>query len=161
MVKGQIKSAMPSTVLSRLQRLRSLAFYLVVMHRGDYVCNQNDVRGYDRGDGGKSRVAYGMQAGQMRGARVKGPGQDAPFHMYFSDAKYDVIGTRPRERLKMTSLKSTPVLCGWNASWTSGEIAEAAWLLTLAQQFAWMPVQKHPARSFFARYVLCVDGMVV
>jgi len=34
----------------------------------------------------------------------------APFHMYFSDTKYDVIGTIPRERLKMTSLRSTPLL---------------------------------------------------
>jgi hypothetical protein len=33
----------------------------------------------------------------------EGPHQDAPFHMYFSDAKYDVIGTIPRERLKTTS----------------------------------------------------------
>ena len=51
-----------------------------------------------------------MQAGQKRCAGCKGPRQDAPFHMYFSDAKYDVIGTIPRERLKRTSLKSTPVL---------------------------------------------------
>ena len=36
--------------------------------------------------------------------------QDAPFHMYFSDAKYDAIGTIPRERLNKISLKSTPVL---------------------------------------------------
>lgn len=34
----------------------------------------------------------------------------APFHMYFSDAKYDVIGTIPRDRLKMMSLRSTPLL---------------------------------------------------
>jgi hypothetical protein len=30
--------------------------------------------------------------------------------MYFSDAKYDAIGTIPREKLKTTSFKSTPVL---------------------------------------------------
>jgi hypothetical protein len=36
--------------------------------------------------------------------------EDAPFHTYFSDAKYDAIGTIPRERLKATSFKSTPVL---------------------------------------------------
>ena len=30
--------------------------------------------------------------------------------MYFSEAKYDAIGTIPRERLKMMSLYSTPVL---------------------------------------------------
>jgi hypothetical protein len=36
--------------------------------------------------------------------------EDAPFHTYFSDAKYDAIGMIPRERLKATSLKSTPVL---------------------------------------------------
>lgn len=34
----------------------------------------------------------------------------APFHMYFSDAKYDVIGTILRDRLKRTSLRSTPLL---------------------------------------------------
>jgi hypothetical protein len=42
---------------------------------------------------------------------------DAPFHMYFSDAKYDAIGMMPRERLKATSLSSTPVLWEWNLSW--------------------------------------------
>jgi hypothetical protein len=51
--------------------------------------------------------------------------------MYFSDAKYDVIGMIPRERLKMTSLKSTPVLRMEHL--VDGEIAGAGWLLTLAQ----------------------------
>ena len=36
--------------------------------------------------------------------------EDAPFHIYFSDAKYDAIGMIPRERLKTTSLYSAPVL---------------------------------------------------
>jgi hypothetical protein len=59
MAKGQIKSATQySTVLPRLRRLPSLAFCLVVAHRGDYVRNQNDIRGYDCRDGGKRRVAW-------------------------------------------------------------------------------------------------------
>jgi hypothetical protein len=104
-----------STVLPRLQRLRSLTFYLVVAHRGDDVCNQNDVGGYDCGYGGESRITY--ECKQVRSGQVKrearggrGQRQDAPFHMYFSDAKYDVIGTIPRERLNKMSLKSTPML---------------------------------------------------
>lgn len=48
-----------------------------------------------------------MQEGEER---VDDSAQDAPFHMYFSDAKYDAIGTIPRETLKATSLNSTPVL---------------------------------------------------
>ena len=57
--------------------------------------------------------------GKVRLVRAK---KDAPFHMYFSDAKYDAIGTIPRERLKTISLKSTPVLrmeqtrYGWEIS---------------------------------------------
>jgi hypothetical protein len=51
-----------------------------------------------------------MQTRSGERRRVEGLRQDAPFHMYFSDAKYDVIGTRPRERLNKTSLKSIPVL---------------------------------------------------
>lgn len=56
---------------------------------------------------------------EVRLVRAK---KDAPFHMYFSDAKYDAIGTIPRERLKTISLKSTPVLrmertrYGWEIS---------------------------------------------
>jgi hypothetical protein len=77
-----------------------------------------------------------MQAGQKRGAgwkwKERATRQDAPFHMYFSDAKYDVIGTIPRERPKKTSLKSTPVLRMERPSWME-EIAGAGWLLTLAR----------------------------
>jgi hypothetical protein len=47
---------------------------------------------------------------QRDGEGGEGPCQNVPFHMYFSDAKYDAIGTIPRERLKTISLKSTPVL---------------------------------------------------
>jgi hypothetical protein len=58
-----------------------------------------------------AKVELPMNAGRLGQMRVVEEVQeDAPFHMYFSDAKYDAIGTIPRERLKMTSLKSTPVL---------------------------------------------------
>jgi hypothetical protein len=66
-----------------------------------------------------------MQAGRSeeRGGVVRrsAPEDDAPFHMYFSDAKYDVIGTIPRESLNKTSLRSVPVLRmerlnGWERS---------------------------------------------
>jgi hypothetical protein len=156
---GRDRSSPPrnySTILPRLQRLRSLTSYLVVTNRGDYVCNQNDVRGYDCGYGCKSRVAYECKQVRREARGGRGPRhEDTPFHMYFSDAKYDVIGTIPRERLKMTSLKSTPVLrmerlIGWENS------HERDGFLTLVQLSVYMPVQKHPARSFFARYVLWV-----
>jgi hypothetical protein len=106
---GKRTATQYSTVLPRLRRLRSLAFCLVIAQRGDYVRNQNDIRGNNCGDGRKRRVAWEARR-QDKAARVDGTAKDAPFHMYFSDAKYDAIGTMPRETLKATSLNSTPVL---------------------------------------------------
>jgi hypothetical protein len=60
-------------VLLRLQRLRSLAalaFCLVIVQRGGYVRDQNDIRGYSCGNGSKRRVAWEAR-GQESVARVK------------------------------------------------------------------------------------------
>lgn len=68
--------------------------------------------------------------------------------MYFSEAKYDPIGMIPRERLKMMSLYSTPVL--WVELVMSGR-NKAVLLpsLTHPRRSAYKPVQKHRAHSFF------------
>jgi hypothetical protein len=73
--------------------------------------------------------------------------------MSFCDAKYDVIGRIPRDRLKMMSLRSTPLL--WMDLLRVGETQVYGLPLTLLRWTVRKPVQKHPLHSFFARCV-CV-----
>ena len=94
----------------------------------------------------------------MRGGRgPAGPRQErrtVPYVLLRCEIRCDWDDTE-RETEDDKLEKYSRAADGTNALWM-GEIAGAGrWLLTLAQQSVYMPVQKHPARSFFARYV-CV-----